>query len=140
MTLLGDTGSERIDALVHDVVDCSADAFAAARAAAARPVISQTSAIGTAMEELRSFLFATVYPRALEQARGERVRQLITQLMEHFLENPQDLPAGPVTTGDAAADRAELLRMVTDYVAGMTDRYAQRLYLELFMPKCWGNL
>jgi len=136
VALLGDTGSERIDALVHDVVDSSADAFAAA----AQPVISQTPAIGTAMEELRSFLFATVYPRALEQAGGERVRQLITQLMEHFLENPQDLPAGRVTTGDAAADRSELLRAVTDYVAGMTDRYAQRVYLDLFMPKCWGNL
>jgi dGTPase len=137
---LGETGSERIDALVHDVVDSSADAFAAARAGAARPVICQTPAIGAAMEELRSFLFATVYPRALERAGGEKVRQLITQLMEHFLENPQDLPSAAVVAGDAAADRLELLRAVTDHVAGMTDRYAQRVYLDLFMPKCWGNL
>jgi dGTPase len=133
---LGETGSERIDALVHDVVDSSSDTFAGA----ARPVISQTPAIGAAMEELRSFLFATVYPRALEQAGGEKVRQLITRLMEHFLENPQDLPAAPVMTGEAAVDRLELLRAVTDHVAGMTDRYAQRVYLDLFMPKCWGNL
>ncbi|MBN1631538.1 MAG: deoxyguanosinetriphosphate triphosphohydrolase [Thermoleophilia bacterium] len=140
VALLGDTGSERIDALVHDVVDCSADAFAAAPAGAPWPVVSQTSVIGTAMEDLRAFLFATVYPRALEQAGGEKVRQLITQLMKHFLENPHDLPAAPLTTGDAATDRMELLRTVTDYVAGMTDRYAQRVYLDLFMPKCWGNL
>jgi dGTPase len=130
VVLLGDSGSERIDALVHDLVDSSDG----------RGTISQTSDIGTAMEDLRAFLFETVYPRALEQAGGERIKQLITQLMEHFLDHPEDLPAAPRTTGDASVDHLELLRAVTDYVAGMTDRYAQRVYLDLFMPKCWGNL
>ncbi len=84
--------------------------------------------------------------------------------MDHFLEHPEDLPApflaaaadgvagrvGAAVVGasDGAAGGAagagarspELVRAVTDYVAGMTDRYAQRLYLELFMPRCWGNL
>ena len=81
-----------------------------------------------------------MYPRALEQAGGEKVRQLITQLMEHFLDHPEDLPVAsgplPATTRPTAS---ELLRAVTDHVAGMTDRYAQRMYLELFMPKCWAN-
>ncbi len=67
------------------------------------------------------------------------MRRLITQLMEHFLEHPEDLPAAPPRSG-GRADRLELLRAVTDHVAGMTDRYAQRIYLELFMPMCWGNL
>ncbi len=41
------------------------------------------------MAELREFLFATVYPRALEQAGGERVRRLLTQLMRYYLEHPE---------------------------------------------------
>jgi dGTPase len=92
------------------------------------------------MAELRDFLFATVYPRALEEAGGERIRQLLTQLMEHYLEHPEALPSPPPKAGGAKGDRTELVRAVTDHVAGMTDRYAERLYLELFMPKCWGNL
>jgi dGTPase len=128
--LLGGTGSERIDALVHDLVDSSAG----------KAVIAQTPAIGTALDDLRTYLFQTVYPLALEEAGGEKIRQLITQLMEHFLDHPEDLPSVPLETGDASADRLELLRAVTDYVAGMTDRYAQRVYLELFMPRCWGDL
>ncbi len=128
--VLGESGSDRIDALVHDLVDSSVDSG----------IIAQTQDVGQALGDLRAFLFETVYPRALEQAGGERIRQLITQLMEHFLDNPTDLPAAPAITGDASADRSELLRAVTDHVAGMTDRYAQRVYLELFMPKCWDNL
>jgi dGTPase len=128
--LLGESGSGRIDALVHDVVDCSYE----------RSAIAQTPAVGGAMLELRAFLFDTVYPRALEQAGGESIRRLITQLMEHYLDHPEDLPVAPMATGDAPVDRLELLRAVTDHVAGMTDRYAQRMYVELFMPKFWGTM
>jgi dGTPase len=128
--LLGGSGSERIDALVHDLVDASYD----------RDALAQTPAVGGALDVLRTFLFETVYPRALEQAGGERIRQLLTQLMEHYLGHPEDLPAAPPPTGNASIDRLELLRAVTDHVAGMTDRYAQRTYLELFVPRCWDNL
>jgi dGTPase len=130
--LLGQTGSERIDRLVHDLVDASAEPGA--------PGIVQTRDVGQAMAELRDFLFAEVYRRAQEQAGAERIRQLLTQLMEYFLEHPEALPSPPPQAGSAEADRIELVRAVTDHVAGMTDRYAQRLYLELFMPRCWGDL
>jgi dGTPase len=128
LALLGETGSERIDALVHDLVDTSEN----------QPDIAQTPQIGGALAELRSYLFATVYPRALTQAGGERIRQLLTQLMRHYLDNPQDLPE-PLNLGGSAG-RRELIRAVTDHVAGMTDRYAQRLYTDLFMPKAWDYL
>jgi dGTPase len=161
IALLGGTGSERIDRLVHDLVDASSG----------RGIIAQTPEVGAALSELRSFLFQTVYPSALEEAGGEKIRLLITRLMEHFLEHPEDLPAAPQLRGGAAPggvpaprgaagiaepkpgagappgappgleiDRLELIRAVTDHVAGMTDRYAQRVYLDLFVPKCWGNL
>ena len=85
--------------------------------------------------------------------------------MEHFLEHPRTttaprsggavpgvLPALRGTAGgaeltpgadvplDAETNRFELIRAVTDHVAGMTDRYAQRVYLDLYVPKCWGHL
>jgi len=129
VALLGETGSDRIDALVHDLVDCSDESGA----------ISQTPAVGGALDDLRAFLFQTVYARSLQEAGEQKVQQLITQLMEYFLDHVESLPVAPAATGDPAADRLELLRSVTDHVAGMTDRYAQRMYLDLFVPKCWAN-
>jgi len=129
LALLGVTGSDRIDSLVHDLVDSSEGTG----------VIGQTPAVGRAMDELRAFLFQTVYARSLQEAGEQKVQQLITQLMEHFLSHPEALPSPPDVTGDNGADRLELIRAVTDHVAGMTDRYAQRMYLELFVPNCWAD-
>ncbi len=130
VALLGETGSDRIDALVHDLVDSSAD----------NGTIVQTPEVGRAMDELRTFLFRTVYARSLEEAGEQKVEQLVTQLMEYYLSHPEALPSPPAATGDGEADRLELIRAVTDHVAGMTDRYAQRMYLDLFVPRCWGDL
>jgi dGTPase len=135
--LLGQTGSDRIDALVHDLVDASAEEDGGADEAVG---IVQTPSVGKAMAELRAFLFETVYPQALEEAGGAKINRLITQLMEYFLEHPEALPSPPAPTGGADDGRAALVRAVADHVAGMTDRYAQQLYLELFMPRCWGDL
>jgi dGTPase len=152
---LGATGSDRIDCLVHDLVDASAVAGA----------IVQTPEIGKAMADLRTFLFQTVYARSLREGGQERVSNVIRHLVMHFLAHPEHLPGalsaeeaaaeeqpagqgsssagtgnGDGARGDGAgsgASRAGGARAVADYVAGMTDRYAQRAYLELFVPKSW---
>jgi dGTPase len=130
--LLGETGSDRIDTLVHDLVDASWESGE----------IVQSPEVGAAMDGLRNFLFQTVYIRSLEEAGEQRVRQLLTQLMEYFLEHPEALPS-PAPTAAPAAEvdlrDQDKVRAVTDHVAGMSDRYAQRMYGELFLPKCWGD-
>ncbi|HET9215031.1 MAG TPA: deoxyguanosinetriphosphate triphosphohydrolase [Gaiellaceae bacterium] len=103
--LLGERGSRRIDTLVHDIVESSAGTGD----------IHQSEEIGRAMLNLRAFMFERVYlgPAAEEQralASGT-VRRIFTRLVEH----PEELPP------DGPGDLAE---RVTDYVAGMTDRFA----------------
>jgi dGTPase len=105
IALLGKRGSRRIDTLVHDVVEASA----------AAGDIAQSEDVGRAMLNLRAFMFERVYlgPGAAEQRRtaSETVEGIVT----HFVEHPGDLPA------DRPGDLAE---RITDYVAGMTDRFA----------------
>jgi dGTPase len=127
--LLGQTGSDRIDTLVHDLVDTSFDLGD----------IAQSAEVGQAMDELRTFLFETVYARSLQQAGERQVRLLLTQLMEYFLEHPEALPTGPAGSGEGSFHEVDVVLSVTDYVAGMTDRYAERVYRELFLPKFWGS-
>jgi dGTPase len=94
--LLGPTGSRRIDALVHDLVETSAR----------EGDIRQSEEVGAAMLALRSFMFEWVY--LAEDARGEhaRARATVRRIFDHLIE------------------RGDPVDEVIDYVAGMTDRFA----------------
>lgn len=122
--LLGATGSARIDRLVHDLVECSHDA----------DVIQQSPEVGAAMLKLRSFMFDNVYLGEAHNPDKERVAELMPRLVDHFIDNPDQIPLHYC----AAIRDEDLPQRVTDYIAGMTDRYCLRLFKELFMPREWG--
>jgi dGTPase len=102
--LLGGTGSRRIDALVHDLVETSQR----------EGDIRQSEEIGTAMLALRTFMFERVYLGPHTAAQHEQARTVIARVFSHLADNPDEVPAGP----------GELGQRIADYVAGMTDRFA----------------
>jgi len=103
--MLGDTGSRRIDALVHDIVEASADAGD----------IAQTEEVAHAMRNLRAFMFERVYlgPGAARQR--ELAVATVQRIFDDLVARPEELPA------DRPGDLADRLG---DYVSGMTDRFA----------------
>ncbi len=115
--LLGPTGSARIDTLVRDIVSHST----------AAGDIAQGEEVGGAMLRLRKFMFDRVYlgPAALEEQ--ERVQRTLRGLFDHYVEHPDETPEGE--PGAAPVQR------VTDYLAGMTDRYCIARYSELTLPE-----
>jgi dGTPase len=113
--LLGDDGSTRIDTLVHDLVEHSARAGD----------IVQGESVGAAMAELRQFMFDRVYLGEAARREAAKVDRLIRALFEWYVAHPSELP----DDGDA-----DLGQRVTDYIAGMTDRYATRAFTELAVP------
>jgi dGTPase len=124
IAVLGATGSARIDALVHDMVEHSARAGE----------IVQGPQAGPAMAELRDFMFERVYLGPAVRAEHRRIARVVRRLFEHYVECPAELP------GDAAElDAAGLAQRVTDYLAGMTDRYCIRLYTELDVPQAFAR-
>ncbi len=116
IAILGETGSQRIDTLVHDLVECSAQAEA----------IVQSERIGTAMDDLRTFMFERVYlgPEVTHE-RG-KIIGAVGSLFDHFCEHPDQIP-------DSSPD-GPVWRRATDYIAGMTDRYAVALFQDLAVP------
>jgi dGTPase len=81
-------------------------------------------------EELETFLREKVYQHYRVQRMAAKGRRFLTQLFEAFCQTPRLLP-------DRYQQRARdngLERTVRDYLAGMTDRYAQDEYLRLFHP------
>jgi dGTPase len=114
--ILGVTGSQRIDTLVHDLVEHS-DAAGA---------IVQGEAAGGAMSELRAFLFERVYLGPEATREGAKIHGVVRTLFDHYCTHPEEIP-------DSIPD-GTLARRVTDYLAGMTDRFCIRAFEALSVP------
>jgi len=127
IAVLGASGSARIDALVHDMVEHSEPAGE----------IVQGPLAGPAMDELREFMFERVYLGPAVRAEHAKITAVVRRLFEHYVEHPELLPAG--APQGAPADERELSERVTDYLAGMTDRYCIREYTELQVPRAFAR-
>jgi dGTPase len=115
--LLGPTGAERIDTLVRDIVATSRE----------RGDVAHSDEVGGAMLRLRKFMFERVYLGPEARSEHDRVLRTLRGLFDHYLDDP-DL----VADGAAAADD---LQRVTDYIAGMTDRFAIASFRRLALPE-----
>jgi len=118
IAILGDSGSERIDLLVHDLVETSERAGD----------IAQGEEVGGAMARLRKFMFDHVYFGDAARREQERVIDVVSALFDHYVAAPELLPDGE---GDVAT-------RVTDYIAGMTDRYCIREFERLAVPRAFS--
>ncbi len=127
IAVLGRSGSQRIDALVHDMVERSA------RAAE----IVQGERAAAAMAALRAFMFERVYLGPAVRAERERIAGVVRTLFEHYVAHPERLPAARVP--EVGEQSSELAQRVTDYIAGMTDRYCIREYTELQVPRAFAR-
>lgn len=115
IAILGTTTSQRITRLVTDIVDSSGDGVE----------IRQTDEVGEAFRSLRRFMFDHVYLARPAADEAHRARYVVQGLFTAYLDDPLLLPSG----GDA-----DPVTHATDFVSGMTDRYALRAYHEMFIP------
>lgn len=117
--VLGFDHSARIETLVLDMVKTSA----------ACDDIRMSDGVWSAMMELRSFLFKTVYTAPVVLAETAKADRLIEGLFDYYVEHLDEIPAEyrDISEGDP-------LTAVCDYIAGMTDRYARSRFKELFVP------
>jgi len=117
--LLGSSSSKRINSLTRDMVEASDGTGD----------IRQSAAFMEAMNELRSFLFDTVYSseRVAADARRLEIEKVIPSLYSYYLQNPDKLSL----EYQPLIPEYGLAEIVKDQVAGMTDRYARDTYLSV---------
>jgi dGTPase len=128
--VLGTTHSKRIDTMVCDIIDYS-------WAASGRKTVKEGSIISVGMsvrvreatDIMRDFLFASVYNVQSAREESEKARVLLRRLYAYLIKHIKLLPSEYRLHGD---DKS---RWVIDYIAGMTDLYAQRIAGELFRAK-----
>ena len=115
---LGVRHSERIDAMVTDVVESSWQAAGEdGLDAADGPTITMSSRVREAVNVLRDFMFERVYTPEDKGAQGQAAREIIRLMYRYYGDNPSDIPQEY-----GYDDRA-----VVDFIAGMTDLYALRV-------------
>jgi dGTPase len=122
--VLGETHSQRINTMVSDVVHSSLG----------KPVIAMTPAIENAMLELRSFMFERVYRNPVAKGEESKARRIIQELYQYYVNHPEKLPQ----SFQPQLDLEGIPRLVCDYVAGMTDKYAVYKFEEIFVPTAWS--
>ena len=115
IAVLGETVSERIDTLVADLV---------ARSAEAGDVVQGEQA-GEAMDRLRTFMFERVYLGHAVTTEHARIERMLRGLFDHYAEHPPP----------AISSEATEVERVVDWLAGMTDRFAIRVWSELSLPQ-----
>ena len=123
--LFGRSHGERIDSLVKDAIASSRG----------KGDILQSPEAGRVMDELREFMFEQVYDSVLVKKPEEmfKIGHLMESFYSYYMERPEELPQEYSAIIEADGCR----EAVKDFIAGMTDRYAVKLYEDLFVPEAW---
>ncbi len=124
LEVLGRTHRERINRMVLDLIQTNWDEPS---------VIRMSPEVQAATDKLRDFLFERVYIGSEAKKEEAKARHVVQKLYFHFMENPEELPAEYCQRALAGG----VARAACDYIAGMTDRFAIRVYEKYFLPRGW---
>ena len=121
---LGDTHAKRIDAMVKDVIYQSALLDLEA--------IMMSDAILASTTMLRDFLYKRVYESDKIIREFKKAQKILRDLYAYYLEHMEE-----VFVDIPKEEKLNKHRMVCDFIAGMTDRFALMTYERLFLPQQW---
>lgn len=121
---LGHSKSARINTLVLSCIENS------------KNDILLEKGIQQVFDELHSFMFEKVYTNPACKSEEKKAVAMIQKLYTHFVEKADELPE----QFKAIAERDGLQKAACDFIAGMTDRYAVRVFNELYVPKAWSEI
>ncbi|KPV50583.1 deoxyguanosinetriphosphate triphosphohydrolase [Kouleothrix aurantiaca] len=135
VAVLGDTHALRINTMVCDLIDYNWWASGAG-APPDPPLLAMSPHTLAATNALREYMYQNVYLDSRAKADDQKVRQMIDLLYRHFVAHPEQLPPDLLRINAERSEPSE--RAVVDFIAGMTDRYAIKIFNDLYIPRTWG--
>ena len=130
ISVLGRTHRDRINNLVYNLVENSAG----------KPYITLSDEFERALDGLRSYMFANLYTqfhqcvKKIENNYEEvKAKRLIESLFDYFVKNPDELP----DLYKNLLSEYGVQTVVCDYIAAMSDRYAVKVFSDIYIPKGW---
>lgn len=119
--ILGATKSKRINTLVVSAIRNTKDE------------IKLDDNVQSAFDILHEFMFDRVYTNPVCKGEEKKAISMIQSLYEFFVLHPNELPNEYLSI----AFREGTERAVCDYIAGMTDSYALKIFAQCFVPSGW---
>lgn len=123
--ILGFSSVDRLDTMIHDIIIHSEN----------QPDIIMSSKVEKAMMDLREFMFAKIYTNPVAKGEETKAKSMLLALFEHYMKHLELLPKDYRELFESGRFSEE--RVVCDYIAGMTDKYAMEKYAEYFFPIAW---
>ena len=106
--------SARLGKMISDVIENSLD----------KPKVSMSEEGWFYVTKLRTWMFDNVYLDPIAKAEEKKAKNIISSLFQYYTEKLTQY-----------CNKDEIPQIVTDYISGMTDQYAIRRYMDLFIPK-----
>ncbi|MCL2392355.1 MAG: deoxyguanosinetriphosphate triphosphohydrolase [Oscillospiraceae bacterium] len=119
----GGRHSERINTLILDMIKESSN----------RGVIAFSPHVEFVFDTFREFMFKYVYKNMNVKGEEKKVFGIIKGVYDYYMNTPDELPE----FYRRVASQDGLGRAVSDYVSGMTDKYAIHIYERIFIPEAW---
>ncbi|MEE0801396.1 MAG: deoxyguanosinetriphosphate triphosphohydrolase [Gemmiger sp.] len=123
--VLGNTKSARITTMITDLVTNSREGK-----------LQFSLEVEEAYRVLKEFMYSTVYVDKEAKREEKKVDKMISELYERLYSDPSLMPNFYMQV----AYHEGIDRAVVDYISGMSDAYATRLFEDLFVPKKWQVL
>jgi len=129
---------EQIGVMVNDLIDTTranlqalglAEADVSAIRGAGRAVAAFSDAMREEERTLKRFMYANLYHHPLQLQAAERARVIVADLFEAYHEDPSLM--GSAWDASCSAEEPHRSRHIADYIAGMTDRFAERAHREV---------
>ena len=118
---LGMTKSQRINHMVLDVIENSTDK------------IRMSSDTYELFCDLHDFMFTAVYTNPVCKGEERKAVDMLTKIYGYYIDHVEEMPEEYVRIAGEDGDE----RAVCDYIAGMSDTYALKVFNHLFVPMFW---
>jgi len=127
--ILGHTHSQRATTMIRDVISAST-------VLDSKLCLQLSDEVHAAMMGLRKFLYENVYRSPNVHKDFEKSKKILSELYNYFLDNAPEFEKNlcELQMNSGNHDDQPKKRIVCDFIASMTDRYAMNLYKKTFFP------
>jgi dGTPase len=135
--LLRELVREQIGVMANDLLAATRANIAQSRVetvadvrALGRTLVAFSPELAEQERDLKRFMYATLYHHPEQMAAADRARIVVTDLFAAYQADPALMP--PEWRDDCTLEEPSRSRHIADFIAGMTDRYAEKRHAEIF--------
>ena len=126
---IGVMANDLLDATRRNIAESGVQTVADVRALG-RTLVCFSPELATQERALKRFMYATLYHHPDQLAAADRARVIVTDLFRAYQDDPALMP--PEWRDECALEEPTRSRHIADFIAGMTDRYAEKRHREIY--------